>query len=252
MKQYGLIGRSLAHSQSPQWFAAMFERQGITDAHYSLYEMDKLEGLRDFVEKENLQGFNVTIPYKKAILPYLDSVDDTAHAIGAVNCVTIEGHRLIGHNTDAPAFLDTLRPLLRSWHTSALVLGTGGAAQAVIHALTSIGIDTRCVSRTPEAHPGSLSYPVASAEASRRLLLVNATPVGMYPHTTTAPWQNPDILTPQHLCYDLVYNPPETRFLHEARQRGASICNGLAMLHRQAELSWAFWNPADGIPHHSI
>lgn len=244
MRQFGLIGQSLAHSWSPRWFAAYFERQGITDACYRLYEVAEVAHLRELVADKQLRGFNVTIPYKQAVLPLLDSLDEAARAIGAVNCVTVEGSRLTGHNTDAPAFLDTLRPLLRPCHTAALVLGTGGAAKAVKYALESIGIDVQLVSRTPEAHPGSISYATAVAESARRLLIVNATPVGMFPHTEVSPWPDSTVLTPQHLCYDLVYNPEETRFLHEARQQGAAVCNGLAMLHRQAELSWSLWNPA--------
>lgn len=242
MRQFGLIGQSLAHSWSPRWFAAHFERQGITDACYRLYEMEGLDGLRELIEKEQLQGFNVTIPYKEAIIPYLDQLDDHARAIGAVNCVTVEGSRLTGHNTDAPAFLDTLQPLLRPCHTAALVLGTGGAAKAVKYALESIGIDVQLVSRTPEAHPGSISYATAVAESARRLLIVNATPVGMFPHTDASPWPTNSVPTPYQLRFDLVYNPEETLFLREGRLHGAAVCNGLAMLHRQAELSWTLWD----------
>lgn len=220
----------------------MFEQQGITDAQYRLYEMDGLGGLRHLVKREGLLGFNVTIPYKEAIIPLLDGLTEEARAIGAVNCVTVEGDHLTGHNTDAPAFLDTLRPLLQPWHTRALVLGTGGAAKAVKYALESIGIDTRCVSRTPEAHPGSISYATAETEPAQRLLIVNATPVGMFPHTNASPWRTNSVLTPYQLRYDLVYNPSETRFLLEGHQQGATTCNGLAMLHRQAELSWNLWS----------
>ena len=199
MRQFGLIGQSLAHSWSPRWFAAYFERQGITDACYRLYEVAEVAHLRELVADKQLRGFNVTIPYKQAVLPLLDSLDEAARAIGAVNCVTVEGSRLTGHNTDAPAFLDTLRPLLRPCHTAALVLGTGGAAKAVKYALESIGIDVQLVSRTPEAHPGSISYATAVAESARRLLIVNATPVGMFPHTDASPWPTNSVPTPYQL-----------------------------------------------------
>lgn len=244
MRQFGLIGQSLAHSWSPRWFAAYFERQGITDACYRLYEVAEVAHLRELVADKQLRGFNVTIPYKQAVLPLLDSLDEAARAIGAVNCVTVEGSRLTGHNTDAPAFLDTLRPLLRPCHTAALVLGTGGAAKAVKYALESIGIDVQLVSRTPEDHPGSISYATAVAESARRLLIVNATPVGMFPHTDASPWPTNSVPTPYQLRFDLVYNPEETLFLREGRLHGAAVCNGLAMLHRQAELSWTLWDPA--------
>ena len=246
MRQFGLIGQSLAHSWSPRWFAAHFERQGITDACYCLYEMEGLDGLRELIEKEQLQGFNVTIPYKEAIIPYLDQLDDHARAIGAVNCVTVESSRLTGHNTDAPAFLDTLQPLLRPCHTAALVLGTGGAAKAVKYALESIGIDVQLVSRTPEAHPGSISYATAVAESARRLLIVNATPMGMFPHTDASPWPTNSVPTPTMViipkrpsscaraaCMGPPYAtawPCSTAKPNSAGPSGTKECNGL--LHR--------------------
>lgn len=242
MKKYGLIGKSLAHSWSPAWFADKFEREGITDAEYRLYEMDTVEHLRQWVEENGIDGFNVTIPFKEQVLPFLDRVDDVARRVGAVNCVEVRQGVLVGHNTDAPAFAETLSPLLRTWHTHALVLGTGGASRAVSYVLEGMGIDFLLVSRNPAGRNGVISYQQAEQAISSRLLLVNTTPVGMYPHIGQTPWPNAGALSPRHLCYDLIYNPAPTCFLRQAAQAGAAVCDGRAMLHRQAELSWQFWN----------
>lgn len=241
MKQYGLIGNPLSHSWSQRWFEAMFEREGISQAGYSLYPMPTLPDLRQWVADNHICGFNVTIPYKQAAIPYLDLLDEAASAVGAVNCVEVRGRRLIGHNTDAPAFLTTLQPLLQPHHTAALILGTGGAAHAVAYALQQLHIDYKLVSRTPGRHPHSISYTDAGLLTSSHLLLINATSVGMYPNIDDTPWPYPHLLSERHLCYDLVYNPSPTRFLREAAAAGARTCGGLAMLERQAQLSWDIW-----------
>lgn len=242
MKKYGLIGKSLSHSWSPTWFAEKFEREGIADAEYRLYEMDTVERLRQWVEENGIDGFNVTIPFKEQVMPCLDRIDDFARRVGAVNCVEVRDGVLVGHNTDAPAFAETLAPHLRPWHTHALVLGTGGASRAVASALEGMGIENLLVSRNPAGRNGVISYQQAEDLSASRLLLVNTTPVGMYPHIGQTPWPNAGVLSPRHLCYDLVYNPAPTLFLRQAAQAGAAVCDGRAMLHRQAELSWHFWN----------
>lgn len=238
MNKLGLIGKTLGHSWSKRWFEAMFAREGIENYQYELYELPTLDGFRDWVFEQGLQGFNVTIPYKEAVIPHLDDLDAVAAAIGAVNCVTLEAGRLIGRNTDAPAFAETIQPLLQAWHTAALILGTGGAAKAVAYALNELHIDSIMVSRTPDEHPGSISYLEACEAASERFLIVNATPAGMSPNEALTPWPYTYRLGMKHLCYDLIYNPEETRFMTEAELCGAQVCNGLPMLERQAELSW--------------
>lgn len=241
MQKFGLIGKTLTHSWSKRWFDETFLRQGISDAQYMLYELPNVHHLRDWAAAEGVSGFNVTIPYKEAVIPLLDTLDETAQAIGAVNCVTLQDGRLIGHNTDAPAFAQTLKPLLQSWHSHALILGTGGASKAVAYALQDMGIPYLKVSRNPERHPGTISYLQASQQATKRLLIINTTPVGMYPDVTSTPWPYTDRLGVKHLCYDLIYNPQETRFIFEAQRCGARVCNGLAMLERQAQLSWELY-----------
>lgn len=241
MKKYGLIGCRLSHSWSQQWFEEMFRRECITDASYQLFELDSVNDLPCWAAENRLSGFNVTIPYKEAAVNHLDDVDSAARAIGAVNCVARCGSRLIGHNTDAPAFAETLRPLLAPEHRHALVLGTGGAAKAVVYALRQLGISATMVSRQPKLHPGSVSYAEAVALSQSHLLIVNATPVGMYPNVHNSPWPDFSCIGAQHLCYDLIYNPSPTLFLSRAAQQGAATCGGLAMLYRQAELSWDIW-----------
>ncbi|MBO4599580.1 MAG: shikimate dehydrogenase [Bacteroidales bacterium] len=244
MKHYGLIGKTLSHSWSQRWFEDMFEREGITHAQYRLYELPSVAHLRQWVSDNQLNGFNVTLPYKEEVIPHLDAVDEVAAAVGAVNCVEVQGDRLIGHNTDAPAFLSTLVPLLQPYHTSALILGTGGASKAVAYALHQLGIAYQFVSRHPQLHPQALSYRQAADIAATHLIIINATPVGMSPNVEGTPWQHPAQLGARHLCYDLIYNPEATRFLQESAAQGAQTCGGLAMLQRQAQLSWDIWSNA--------
>lgn len=244
----GLIGNPLGHSWSQRWFEEMFRREGFEGATYGLYPLPSLDGLREWVLQEGLAGFNVTIPYKEAVIPYLDGLSEEARAIGAVNCVCVRDGRLTGHNTDAPAFRETLLPHLKPWHTRALVLGTGGASKAVSHVLRGLGVEPTLVSRGRTrgyAPTKRLSRVVSYAEAAdlvkNHLLVVNATPVGMYPDTEATPWPYAERWTARHLAYDLIYNPAPTLFLKQATEHGAATLGGLPMLHRQAELSWDLW-----------
>lgn len=242
MKKYGLIGKTLKHSWSKQWFDNMFAERGISDAEYMLYELPELGDFREWFLRNGLSGCSVTIPYKEQVIPFLDQLDAEAAAIGAVNCVELRGGRLIGHNTDAPAFAETLRPLLQPWHTSALILGTGGASKAVAYALKTMDIDHLFVSRNPAGQPDTIAYYQAVEEARQRFLIINTTPAGMFPNTALTPWPDLHTLGAKHLCYDLIYNPEETRFMLDSELNGAQTHNGLPMLHRQAELAWAIWN----------
>ena len=237
----GLIGNPLGHSWSQRWFEEMFRREDIEGATYGLFPLPSLDGLREWVLQEGLAGFNVTLPYKEAVIPYLDGLSEEARAIGAVNCVQVRDGRLTGHNTDAPAFRETLLPHLKPWHTRALVLGTGGASKAVCYVLRGLGITPTLVSRTPKAHSEAVSYAKAADLMESHLLVVNATPVGMYPDTEATPWPYADRWTSRHLAYDLVYNPSPTLFLKQASEGGGATLGGLPMLHRQAELSWELW-----------
>ena len=245
-KHFGLIGRLLSHSFSKKYFEEKFSLLGMNGYSYELIELDNLEGLRDMVESFHLSGFNVTIPYKQVIMPLLDDIDPDAAEIGAVNTVSVRRNgrtsKLCGHNTDAPAFLATLQPYLKPHHKEALILGTGGAAQAVAWALRRCSIDYHFVSRTPERQEGTISYEEAARLADSTTVIINATPVGMFPYTEVSAWPFPDLLTRRHLCYDLIYNPSPTLFLRNAEKSGATTIGGLAMLHMQADLSWEIWS----------
>ena len=254
-KRFALIGRRLGHSWSQLWFTDLFGRLGLEGYSYELHEMASLDGLRRWVGHDGICGFNVTIPYKQAIIPYLDGLSGEAGAIGAVNCVCVNDGRLIGHNTDAPAFGWTLASMLPPSVTAhAVVLGTGGAARAVGYALGRLGIEHLFVSRNPQLFSGTDgSQPAPGSRvigygdlAALRLpetafnILVNATPVGMWPDVDACPWTMP--LTPFDMVYDLIYNPSPTLLLRRAAGVGAVCRDGLAMLQRQAALSWSLWN----------
>lgn len=235
MKHFALIGKKLGHSWSQQWFNELFAKLGLEDYHYELHEMVSLDGMRQWVNERNISGFNVTIPYKQAIMPLLDAMTSEAEAIGAVNCVCVNDGRLIGHNTDAPAFRDTLSTF--HFPISTLILGTGGAARAVGYALGNLGIEHVYVSRTPK--DGSISYYDAAALPPRFNMLVNATPVGMWPNVDACPW-TADLRRFKYV-YDLIYNPSPTLLMQRATACGATVTDGLSMLHRQAALSWQLW-----------
>lgn len=268
MKRFALIGRRLGHSYSQRWFEELFAREGLRGHSYSLVEMPTLEGLRDWVRRDHIDGFNVTVPYKQEIIPLLDALDETAAAVGAVNCVTVERQatsqsgnqaiRLIGHNTDAPAFQETLQVFIQSNNQAirqSFILGTGGAARAVAYALGALGIEYTFVSRHPDQHEHAISYEELvsfTSHLSPLTLIVNATPVGMYPAVDATPLDlSPFTQALKHsdnqaiLIYDLIYNPSPTRLLREAATLGAQAKDGLEMLHRQAELSWEWFRQAE-------
>lgn len=244
MKRYGLLGYPLGHSFSARFFAEKFRREGI-DAEYVNFEMPAVDGLRAFIGADPaLCGLNVTIPHKQAVVPLLDVLTDEARAIGAVNVIAIgrrEGSlRLVGANTDAVGFRRSIEPLLRPCHRRALVLGTGGASRAVVYVLRQLGIEPVYVSRTERQ--GAFTYAALTADVVREYrVIVNCSPVGMYPHTDECPALPYDALTEDHLLYDLVYNPEETLFMRRGRERGATVKNGLEMLHLQALAAWDVW-----------
>lgn len=253
MPVYGLIGRPLGHSWSAAWFREKFIRERIADTVYRNFELETIDKLPVLLAAEtDLRGFNVTIPYKEAILPYLHELSGEARAVGAVNCVRIEHvtdreHpagtvcRLIGYNTDYAGFLTSLTNWIGGWRSDALILGTGGASKAVGYALHTLGIKYRHVSRT--GRYGALTYRELDAGmlASCRLI-VNATPLGTWPDTEAAPPLPYELLDAGHRLYDLVYNPAQTRFMQLGAAQGACTCNGMQMLELQAEASWRIWN----------
>ncbi len=246
MTTYGLMGCPLGHSFSAAFFAEKFRREGI-EAEYLNFEVPAVEGhlMRIIAENPYLRGLNVTIPYKQAVIPFLDEMSDEAREIGAVNVIRVRrenGHvRLKGYNSDVIGFTESLRPLLKAVHRKALVLGTGGASRAVLCGLKQLGIEAAGVSRT--LRPGVLTYDDLTPDLiSGMTVIVNCSPVGMYPHVEECPHLPYAALTPDHLLYDLVYNPEETRFMQLGKAQGAVVKNGLEMLHLQALASWKFWH----------
>ena len=242
MKQYGLIGYPLSHSFSKGYFAEKFAKENIVDCKYDVFPLEKIE---DFVElcndKKNLIGLNVTIPYKEKIIPFLDELDETAANIGAVNTIKFSNGKEIGYNSDAYGFEMSLKPLLKQHHTKALILGTGGASKAVEYVLRKLGISFQYVSRNKNEK--AISYEeLNEAIIQHSKLIINTTPIGMYPNIDTAPDIPYNVLTEKHLLYDLVYNPEETLFLKKGKEKGAQTKNGLEMLYLQAERSWEIWN----------
>lgn len=242
MRLFGLIGYPLGHSFSKRYFSQKFLDEGIADCHYELFPLESIAELpRLLAEHPGLCGLNVTIPYKEQVIPYLDHPGEVA-AIGACNCIDIRHGKLYGYNTDVIGFRDTFMPALKPWHTSALVLGTGGASKAVAHVLDRAGIAFRYVSRNPAA-PGVLSYAdLTPALLNSYTIIINCSPVGTFPNVDEAPELPYDALSSRHYLYDLVYNPEKTRFLREGERRGAIIRNGYDMLRLQAEAAWELWN----------
>lgn len=241
MKQYGLIGKSLSHSFSKNYFEQKFEKEGITDANYSLFELAKIKDFQGLIENENLSGLNVTIPYKEAIIPYLSELDEEANAIGAVNTIQFTKSGLKGYNTDIIGFRNSIKPFLENIHTRALILGTGGASKAVAYALEQLGIKILYVSRTPKGENQINYEDVNHYVMKHHLLIINTTPIGTFPNIGEAPEIPYEYLTDQHFLYDLVYNPSETQFLKHAKTAGAIAVNGDQMLKIQAEEAWKVW-----------
>jgi shikimate dehydrogenase len=238
MKTFGLIGYPLTHSFSKKFFTQKFSHENI-DAQYLNFEIESIDKFPNIIiENPNLQGLNVTIPYKESIIPFLDSLDTNAQKIGAVNCVVFKNKKLIGYNTDYLGFIDMLKPLLKSVHKKALVFGSGGASKAIQYALSLLNIDFQVISRN-----GKFKYESIDEKMYHESLLwINCTPIGMYPNIDESLPLRYDLVTNQHLVVDLIYNPETTLFLQKAMDKGATCINGYKMLENQAIYAWNLWN----------
>ena len=250
MRHFGLIGYPLSHSFSQGYFKDKFERENILNAEYANYPIaDMSEFAPLWSMDESLEGLNVTIPYKKEVIPFLQHSSAVVQEIHACNCIRKFNNELYGYNTDVIGFEKSLLPFLQPHHTHALILGTGGASAAVQWVLQKLNIQYQVVSRrgnTLEENSemkASLSYDQLSASViESHTLIINTSPLGMYPNTNEAPPIAYEGITAQHHLYDLVYNPTETLFMKNGLTKGATVQNGLDMLHIQAEESWAIWN----------
>ena len=250
MRQFGLIGYPLSHSFSQKFFTEKFLQENIVNAKYDNFPIPSIESFAGlWKENPNLEGLNVTIPYKKEVIPFLQHSSAVVQEINACNCIRKFNGELYGYNTDVIGFEKSLLPFLKPHHTQALILGTGGASAAVQWVLQKLNIQFQLVSRntnTIEANTemkASLSYDqLAASVIESHTLIINTSPLGMYPNTNEAPPIAYEGITAQHHLYDLVYNPIETLFMKNGLAKGATIQNGLAMLHIQAEESWAIWN----------
>jgi shikimate dehydrogenase len=262
MRQFGLLGYPLSHSFSRGYFTEKFRREDINAVYdnFALSSIEQFPGL--IAENPQLEGLNVTIPYKQAVIQYLDAIDREAEVIGAVNTIRIEHSgsgkpRLIGYNSDLVGFRESIRPYVESLRNSmqiqladkivqtdrlkALILGTGGASRAIEYGLKQLEIETLFVSRTPDA--GRITYEnLARSYYEEYRIIVNTTPLGMYPNVNTCPPLDYNSIGNHHLLFDAVYNPEKTLFLEKGEKQGAVIKNGLEMLHLQAEASWNIWN----------
>ena len=245
-RQFGLIGFPLSHSFSRKFFTDKFLNEQI-EAEYLNFEIENISDLVHLIQiHPDLEGINVTIPYKELVIPYLDQIDDSAAQIKAVNTIKIlrSGRKisLYGYNTDIHGFEQSIKPILQQQHHKALVLGTGGASKAVLKALENLGIAAIKVSRNPE-DKGEISYGDLDQDVMTNYkVIVNTTPIGTYPNTDGCPAIPFEYVTSSHLLFDLVYNPEVTTFLRLGQEKGATIKNGLEMLHLQALAAWEIWN----------
>lgn len=246
MDKYGLIGYPLGHSFSISYFNQKFADEGI-NAKYLNFEIPSIDELLEVIAKHpELKGLNVTIPYKEKVMNFLDSISPEARAIGAVNVikVTHEGNKthLRGFNSDVIGFTQSIEPMLdKKWHKKALILGTGGASKAINYGLKALGLETVFVSRYER--PGTIQYEKITPEVINEYnVIVNCTPLGMYPHTDECPNLPYEAMNSHTILYDLIYNPDQTLFMRRGAEYGADVKNGLEMLLLQAFASWEFWN----------
>jgi len=242
--KFGLIGKNISYSFSRKYFKEKFQKLGLNECRYDNYDIPEIEEFPfiTYQQEDDFQGFSVTIPYKQSIIKYLDEVDGDAKEIGAVNTIKVTSdNKLIGYNTDVYGFQKSIEPLLKKHHNKALILGTGGASKAVAYALGKLRIQYEFVSRN--VSDNSLLYSILNQQIiEENTIIINCTPLGTHPNIDSSPNIPYQFITDKHLLFDLIYNPSETKFLHEGKKRGAAIKNGLEMLEIQAEKSWEIWN----------
>lgn len=240
--RFGLIGRNISYSFSKTYFNNKFKALNLPDFSYENFDLPSLEEFPALIKMHNtLRGLNVTIPYKEEIIPFLDILDEKAKHIGAINTVKFTKDGLKGFNTDVYGFKKSIQPFLKESHKKALILGTGGASKAVSFVLKELGISYKYVSRNPIGD--QIGYSALNKEIiSTHTVIINCTPLGTFPNIESRPDIPYELLTSNHLLFDLIYNPEKTSFLLSGEQKGAIICNGAKMLELQAEKAWQIWN----------
>ena len=242
VKTYGLIGKKISYSFSKTYFTKKFLKNNLKNYNYINFDIDSVNELSDILKTKNLRGLNITIPYKEKVLKFIDRIDEDAKFIGAINTIKVSyDNTLVGYNTDYIGFIKSIKPHIKSNHKKALILGTGGASKAIVYGLNKLSIISTKVSR--KKTNGDIIY----NELNKKIILdhqiiINCTPIGTYPDIENYPKIPFKYLTNKHICYDLIYNPNETRFLKKSKKMGAEIINGLKMLEIQAEESWKIWN----------
>ena len=242
-KLFGLVGKDIDYSFSKKYFSEKFSKEPFLNCDYQNFDIPKIEYFPEIIKNNpDLNGFNVTIPYKEIIIPYLDKLSAKAAKIGAVNVIRFTKKRkLKGYNSDCYGFKKSLTPLLQSHHKKALILGTGGSSKAVAFALDELNITYTFVSRDPKE--SSIDYNRINATTfDNYQIVINCTPLGTSPNTKEYPPIPYEFFTEKHIAFDLIYNPEETQFLKKAKKKGAVYQNGLDMLIFQAEKSWKIWN----------
>lgn len=243
MTNFGLIGKSLSHSFSRSYFEKKFIENELKDHFYKNFELETIDQFVDVLKTQNLKGLNVTNPYKESIIPFLNELSTEAKEIGAVNCINIVNGKIIGYNTDAYGFGQSIKPFLDTTHDRALILGTGGASKAVAYALKKIGVQVFFATSSTKKNTNTFFYnEINEGMMNAFKLIINTTPLGLFPNINEAPTLPYHLFTDKHLAYDLIYNPEQTLFLKQAKEKGAVTINGLSMLHLQAQKSWEIWN----------
>jgi len=241
-KRFGLIGRNIAYSFSRGYFKQKFETENLQDCTYENFDLNQIEALKKILAQKNIYGLNVTTPYKREVVPFLDRLSPTAEKMNAVNTIKFhEDGSISGHNTDVYGFEKSLLEIVSTPPKKALILGTGGASSAVAYVMKKLNIEFSYISRSAGAN--TIQYEMVDEKVmDEHHLIINASPVGTFPDIEVAPQLPYSFLTHDHVLYDLIYNPPETRFLQEGKKRGCKILNGQKMLEYQAEKSWQIWN----------
>ncbi|WP_298497899.1 shikimate dehydrogenase [uncultured Algibacter sp.] len=244
MKKLGLLGKDISYSFSRSYFKKKFEDENINDISYENFDIKNIDLFPSIIkDTKNLKGLNVTIPYKEQVIPYLDKINKKAKAIGAVNTIRItKKGKLVGYNTDCYGFKNTLKPYIKSHHKKALILGTGGASKAIAYTFNELGISYQYVSRNLKDGVSFTYNTLTEKDIKEHQIIVNCTPLGTFPNIEDCPNIPYAAITKNHILFDLIYNPEETKFLSLGKQNKATIINGLNMLRLQAEKSWSIWD----------